>query len=227
MRLIKTITIFATFLLLICQQVWAGEENQTGTDALIEDIQEQLNLTSEQLEDLKPIIKEEQEKLKEKLDSTLKQGFAQFDQLSEQLKEASSRIQEQANQILTSEEMAQFKEYLNNLDKQKVAETKDALIAEMQELLDLTAEQTQKIGPILDQSFTELSELLRSAMTSGEKNFNDFKTQLRELREQLREQLNDILDEQQMQKLEEHDNELEEGIQRAIFPTSDTRTGSA
>jgi len=190
------------------------------TDAIIEDIQKHLDLTNEQLEKLKPIIKEKHEKLKQELNSTIEQGFAEFDKLAEQLKSASSQLEQKANAFLTSEEMTKFREYFNNLDKQSVEDAKQSLINNLNDLLELTQEQTQKIGPILDDSFTQLSELIHSTMTSGGKSLEEFKADLKDLSNQLLDKLNDILSKQQMEKLEEHNNIINEGIQRAVFPTA-------
>lgn len=227
MRQARYVLTFIALLLLTTTQAIAEDSETSETDALIEDLQKQLNLTSQQLEELKPIIREKHDKLKQKMTTTLEQGFAEFDQLAKQLKGVSSRMEKKANDILNSEELAQFKEYLNNLDKQTVVQAKDSLIEDLNKLLELTEEQTEKLGPIIDDSFTELSELIAGAISSGEKSFKDFQTQLHQLRNELRDKLNEILDEQQMKKLEEYDNHMEEGIKRAFFPAADVESCSA
>lgn len=219
MRAKITVITFAVFLLLTCSYSLA-EEN-TDTDTLMEDIQKQLDLTSEQLENLKPIIKERHEELKKKLDSTIEQGFAGFEQLSEQLKEISAQLEQKTTDFLNSDEMMQLKEYLDNLDKESIAAAKDTLIKDFEKLLDLTEEQAKKAGPAFDDFLSQLSGLISETMQSGERNLEDFKTRLDGLRDRLRDKLNDILNDQQMKKFEEHESQLEEGIQRAIFATDE------
>lgn len=215
MRATLTVITFTVFMLFTCSYSLA-EEN-TETDTIIEDIQKHLDLTNEQLENLKPIIKERHEQLKKQLDSTIEQGITGFEQLSKQLKDVSTQLEQKATEFLNSDEMVQLKEYLDNLNKESIAATKDSLINDFEKLLDLTEEQAKKAGPAFDDFLSQLSGLISETMQSGERNLEDFKVKLNTLRDRLRDKLNDILNEQQMKKFEEHESELEKGIQRVIF----------
>ena len=196
---------------------FASEVEKVDSDKIVSDIQKHLDLTNEKLESLKPLLKEKSDGVQQKLQETLDKGFVELDQLSEQFKGMSEELEAKAKDMLNSEEMAKLKEYLGKVDKDAISKAKEDLINDVTELLELSEEQLEKMGPILDDTFTQISELAHQFMTSGSKNLDDFKSQFETIKKDLDQKLQDLLDEQQKKKLEEHNMELREELKQAIF----------
>ncbi len=194
-----------------------SKEQSLDTDKMLSDLQRELNLSKEQLEALKPILEDKNEKLKLHVDETVKRGYLDLDNLSERLKIFSKDVEKQAQALLNSDEIQVLQNYLQSIDKSVILKTRDSLVADLVQLLELTEEQTEKKRHVLENTFTQISDLLSDMLKRGSRNFDEFKVRYNQINESLKKQLREFLEPEQMEKFEKHNNELQEGIQQALF----------
>ncbi len=213
MRHLSFIAIISLFFL--SQPVFANNENEFEPDEITTHIEKEFNLSKEEVDSLKPEIDKKSSSLKKSIHETVDKGFIEFDKLSEQLDLISKDMEQKAKTLLTSEEMTRLKEYLGKIDKQAINQAKESLIAEVSELLELSEQQAEKIIPILEESYTEISLLVSQYFKSGSESFQEYKGQYDEIIKDLSKKLDSILNDKQMDTFEEHSKQLENKIQQA------------
>lgn len=194
-----------------------GATDEFDTDRLIENLQEQLELSSDKLSELRPALDAKSRALKESIHQSVDQGFMQLDALTERLDTASKEAEEKLRSTLNSEEMQKLKEQLQKIDRDAIRETRDRLVAELAEFLALTEAQLAELKPALDSAFDELSTMLRSLASEGNRNLDQFRERFEQLTEELKQSLRNVLDGEQIELLETHRDELREKIQSELF----------
>ena len=203
-------------MLMLCYTSVSAEE-ELNSEKIISELEKQMDLSREKWEQLKPVITEKSEELSKQLKESVDRGFAELDVLTRKFDTMSKDAEQKVKDILSSEEAKKFREQLAKIDKEAIDEAKNKMIANINELLDLTEDQARKIKPILDESFAELSEKITELQGKGEKNWQDFKNDFEQVTRDLYDKVQDILNEEQIEKLENFNREQEEKIKKTLF----------
>ena len=209
------------FLLIIAISLGAANafaaDEEFDSDKMMSELESQLQLNSEKLSKLKPAIDSKSAELKKSIHDAVDKGCLHLDELTERLDAVSKEAEQKVKEFLDSEELARLKDYMNKIDEEAIKDVKDQLVQELTAYLDLTQEQIMKLKPILEDSITQLSEMLDMLAKEGSKGWEEFKRQYEEFSKELREKLQGTLDDEQMQKLDKYNEEKKEKIHTALF----------
>jgi len=195
----------------------AAENEAFDSEKIVSEIEEQLKLSQEQWEKLKPVIEEKSAELSKSMGDSVDKGFAELEKLSRQLEMMSSDAESKIKEIVTSEEAQRLRDYLAKVDEEAIEQARDTMIADLNDLLALSAEQAQKIEPVLRETFSELSALVLGLTEEGTRNWNEFKTEFETLTRDLYDRVKSTLDDEQMEKLEQYNEDQKENIERVLF----------
>lgn len=194
-----------------------AEEEQFDSDKMLSDLERQLQLNSEKMSKLKSALNTKSDEMRNSIKDAVDKGFIELDELSGKLDAVSQDAELKVKEFLTGDEVAKLKEYLKKVDKDAIKQARDKLVEEMTELLLLTEEQVKQLKPVLDESVMELSKMLSAYAKEGRKGWEEFKTQYEQFVQELREKLEGILDDDQMQRYERYNREQKEKIKSALM----------
>jgi hypothetical protein len=206
-----------TSLFLLINNVGFAAENETfNTEKMISDLNDKIELSKEQWEKLKPVLGEKSDELKRSIDEYVDKGYIHMEEMSGKLKEVGKDTEKKLEAFLNSEEMQKLKNYLNELDEEAIKEAKDRLVAEFSEILVLTEEQVDKLKPVLEDSMSQMSEMIQELADRGSSGWEEFKKQYKALTEALKKKLEDTLDKQQMERFEQYKQDKRDKIEMAF-----------
>ncbi len=194
----------------------SAAENEFDSEQILSDLESQLELSKEKMSDLKPAINTKSAELKKSIHESIDKGFLQLDEMSAKLESVSRDAEKKAGEILNSEEMIKFKNYLSKIDEKAIKEMKDRTVADLSALLELTEAQMLKLKPVLEDSYNQLGGIFNNLAKEGNKSWNGIKKQYEQLSRELREKLQKTLDNNQMEKFEKYNKEKKEKIKRAL-----------
>ncbi len=206
----------ASVILLIGGAGFAAENETFNTEKMISDLNDKIELSKEQWEKLKPVLGEKSEELKKSINEHVDKGYIQMEEMSRKLKGVSEDTEKKLETFLNSEEMQKLKNYLNELDEEAIKEAKDRLVAEFSEILVLTEEQVDKLKPVLEDSMSQMSEMIQELADRGSSGWEEFKKQYKSLTEELKKKLEDTLDRKQMERFEEYKQDKRDKIEIAF-----------
>ncbi len=186
------------------------------SEQILSDLETQLDLSSEQISNLKPAIDAKGVELKKSIHESVDKGFIQLDKLSQKLENISRDAEKKAGEILNSEEMNKLKNYLSKIDKKAVSEMKDKAVADLSDVLELTEEQLVKLKPVIEDGLTQVGKMFDDLAEEGNKSWEGFKKQYEDLREELQGKMQDTLDDEQMKRLEKYNEEKKVKLQKAF-----------
>ncbi|NNK96583.1 MAG: hypothetical protein HKP41_19725 [Desulfobacterales bacterium] len=213
--IISIVTVVAFLMLTAAASGIEGDE--FDSEKMLSDVERKLQLSQKKLQKLKPALDAKSAELKRSIQESIDKGFIELEKLSKKLEDVSKDAEKQMEQALTSEEMMQLRDYLSNIDKDAITKAKETLILEFTALLELTEEQAEKLKPLFEDSFNKLAVMLDQLSEQGMKNWDDFKAKYDDLIKNLREKLQDILNNKQMESFENHSDELKKKIHKTVF----------
>jgi hypothetical protein len=191
--------------------------NEFNTEEVLSEMEKKFQLSREQLEKVKPALSAKSAELKKSIQESIDKGVVEFERLSKKLDALSQDAANEMQEVLSSEEIQQLREYLGTIDKEAVGKVRDGLVEEFSKLLKLTEEQALKVKPILEDTFTELAAMVERLSEQGASSLEDFRTHYDELVKNLREKLQKFLDKEQMDTFENESEELKEKIQENVI----------
>ncbi len=211
-----SLLVAATSMLMLCYTNGSAED-ELNSEKIIAELERQMDVSREKWEQLKPVITEKSEELSKHMQDTVDRGFAELDELTRKFDSMSKEAEQKVRDILSSEEAKTFREQLAKIDKKAIDEAKNKMVDDLNELLDLTEDQARKIQPILEESFTQMSEKIRDLQEKGVKDWEDFKNDFEKMTSDLYDKVQEILDDEQMEKLEDFNQEQEDEIKQTLF----------
>lgn len=221
MKVIKRqfVAIFIMLFLLPPATLQSQTEETEGfnSEKIIAELEKQIDLSKEQWEKLKPVIKEKSEEMSKGINDSVDKGFAELDKLSKQFESMTRDAEKKIDEIVSSEEAKKLGDYLAKIDKEAIDAAKDKMIADLNGLLELSEEQAKKIKPVLEESFAELSAMTQGLAEEGSRNWSEFKKDFEKLTEDLYNKVQETLDNKQMEKLEEYNDQQKEKIEKVLF----------
>ncbi len=207
---------FLVLFLALTSNATAAEEN-FDSDKIMTELEKKLELSQEKISELKPQIDAKSSELKKSIQDSVDKGFLHLEKMNRQLDAASKEAEEKIQEFLSSEEYAKFKEYLSKIDKEAIEETKEQLVDEMSEVLRLSKEQLAEIKPILEDGINQLNDLAAELMKKGSSSWDEFKMQYEELTKELQNSLKNMLDPEQLERLDKYNKDKKEKIHDKVI----------
>jgi len=218
MQPIKNILIILFCTVFIAIPAFASEEKKGfDSEKMIQELEKKLELSREQWEKLKPVLDEKSRELKQSMHETVDKGYMELEELSKKLETMSEDAETKVKEMLSSEEVQKFREYLSKIDEEAIKEAKDKMVAELTALLELTEEQAAKLKPVLEDGLVQLTALFNELAQEGSRSWEEFREKLEQVTRDLKDSLQDTLDSEQMKRLEEYNKEQKVKIQKAFF----------
>jgi predicted phage tail protein len=208
-RTIRKIVIGMTFLSLVvpaCSSFATGEEKLTS-EAIMQQLEEMVQLNSEKMAKLKPEIDATSEKLREMIHESVDKGFVRMEEFRKQFDEISRETEVKVKEFLTSEEYEKFKDLLTKIDKEAIQEAKNEIVQDLNDLLELSEEQINELKPVLEDSVNKMNEMLDTFAKDGAESWAEVASKYDEMSKELGEKLQEILDGSQLEKLEKYKKE--------------------
>lgn len=205
------------FLLVSCLMTISLKAEEFNSEKVISELEKQMDLSREKWEQLKPVIEEKSKEMSEGLKESVDKGYAELEKLTKKFDTMSKDAEQKVKDILSSEEAMKLREELAKIDKDAIDQAKNKMIAELNELLALTEEQAQKLKPVLEDSFNQLAEKIQEAAKEGSQDWNAFMQDLEELTRDLYDKVQETLNDEQLEKFEEYNNDQKEDIKKALL----------
>ncbi len=197
----------------------AGYTSENGTfsmERMIAELNGKLELSKEQWEKVKPALGEKSEELKKSISEYVDKGYLQMEEMSRKLKGVSEDTEQKLTAFLNSEEMEKLKSYLDKMDEDAIREARDKLVAELAGVLALTEEQLGELKPVLEDSMSRMSRLIDGLADRGRSGWEDFEKEYKALTDELKKKLGELLEDRQMDRFEEYEQEKQDKIERAF-----------
>ncbi len=195
---------------------YTADNDTFSMERMIAELNDQLALSKEQWEKVKPVLGEKSEELKKSISEYVDKGYLQMEEMSRKLKGVSEDTEQKLTTFLNSEEMEKLKSYLDKMDEDAMREAREKLVAELADVLILTEEQLDKLRPVLEDSMSQMSRLLDGLADQGKSGWEDFKNEYKVLTDELKKKLEEMLEDQQMDRFEEYEQRQQDKIERAF-----------
>ena len=195
---------------------YTADNDTFSIEKMITELNDQLALSKEQWEKVKPVLGEKSEELKKSISEYVDKGYLQMEEMARKLKGVSEDTEQKLTTFLNSEEMEKLKSYLDKMDEDAIRETRDKLVAELADVLKLTEEQLDRLRPVLEDSMSQMSRLLDGLAARGRSGWEDFENDYRALTDELKKKLGEMLEDQQMDRFEEYEQEKQDTIERTF-----------
>ena len=196
---------------------FAADTKGEGFPDMISELEKQIDLSKDKWDQLKPELDQKSQEMQQSMHESIEKGFAEFGKMSDKFDQMSKEAEAKAKEMLSSEEVKKLQEFLQEFDEEAIRETKEKMVAELTAILEVTEEQAEKIKPVLEDSFDKLSSTLESLAAEGAKGLATFQKEFEKLSENLRSQLDELLDEQQIDRFDQFNEERKETIQNTLF----------
>ena len=206
MKLARIITVVLAFALPLTTAAY-GADKEFDAEQIMQQLEEQLLLSSEKLSKLKPSIDAKSEELKKSFHEAVDKGFLQAEEMSRKLDEVSQETEAKVKELLTSEEYEKFKSQLKKIDKDAMVEAKERIVADLSNFMELSEEQAKELKPKLEKAVQDLGLMVDNLTKEGVKSWGEFKEKYELLQKDLKQELETILDGEQMKKLEEYNQQ--------------------
>ncbi len=197
--------------------------DELDVEQLMKDLEKQLQIGREKYETLKPelesALEAKSKELSSSLDSALDQGLAGLEKMGQQYDAASKASSEKLNDLMESDEVEKYREFLSGLDEDAIRRGRDQLVVKFIEVLQLSADQVEAIKPLLGEKLEHLGAILNRYLDENKSDFEQFRAEFKaEVRKNVK-QFKEILNPEQFEKYEEQLNSIEETIKNDVFET--------
>lgn len=216
MKLVRIATVVLALALSMTTAAF-GAEKEFDTEQIMQELEEQLRLSSEKLSLLKPTIDAKSEEIRKSLHETVEKGFVHMEDMSEKLDQVTKDTESKVKEFLSSEEYENFKGQLEKIDKEAIDEAKNRIVEDISSFIELSEEQAKELKPVLEKTVQDLNQMVDNLTTEGIKSWGEFKEQYELLHKDLKQQLESILNGEQMKKLEEYNKEKMQKIRENLI----------
>ena len=212
------ITILVSFFLFS-----SAPASSTDFDAekMMSDLEKQLRLSSEKFEKMKPdlekALEEKSKELKSSINKQVEEGFVELESMSKKLDATSAEAKRNLEEALNSDQVKELKAYLASIDEEAIKEAREKLLKELTKQLELTADQLEKLKPILRDYMVQASELLKQFSKEGSRAFDEYGEKSELLAKDMKDRLQEALDSKQMMELEKQLKDVSEKIKEKVF----------
>lgn len=215
---------FLLLLSLILIPSASASNKDFDTEKMLSDLQQQLRLSKEKYEQMKPELEQALEQKSRELKSTIneqvEEGFVELESMSKKLDAASAEARSNLEKALNSEQVQELKAFLASVDEKAIREAREKLLTELTKQLELTAEQLEKLKPILRDYMVQASELLKQVSKDSSDAFKEYSNKYELLAKDAESHMKDILDSEQMAKLKNQIDYIRHKVNEKVFAAS-------
>lgn len=194
------------------------------TEKMLSDLQQQLRLSKEKYEQMKPELEQTLEQKSRELKSTIneqvEEGFVELESMSKKLDAASAEARSHLEKALNSEQAQELKTFLASIDEDAIREAREKLLTKLTNQLELTAEQLEKLKPILRDYMVQASELLKQISKDSSDAFKEYSKKYEMLAKDAEASMKGILDSEQMAKLKQQIEDVRQKVNEKVFAAS-------
>jgi len=217
-------TLFILLLSLILFSSASANDKDFDADKMLSDLQQQLRLSKEKYEQMKPELEQALEQKSRELKSTIneqvEEGFVELESMSKKLDAASVEARSNLEKALNSEQVQELKTFLASIDEEAIREAREKLLTELTNQLELTAEQLEKLKPVLRDYMVQASELLKQVSKDSSDAFKEYSKKYELLAKDAEAHMRDILDSEQMAKLNKQIEDVRHKVNEKVFAAS-------
>lgn len=194
-----------------------AQERAFEPGQILSDLKARLQLTEEQIAQLRPIMQNHSDRLRALIEQYKGQGITGLKSLQEELAPLRDEVNTRLGPILTETQKQELQAFYEEL-RDTVNETiRERIIAELSERLELAEEQAEQLLPILRDNIEQRRELVEKLREQGRDGFQAFREGYQALQETTTERMKAILNAEQLRKIEAYQEELREKIRQEIL----------
>ena len=194
------------------------------TEKMLSDLEQQLRLSSEKFNEMKPeleqALEQKSRELKTTINEQVEEGFVELESMSKKLDAASVEARSNLEKALNSEQVQELKTFLASIDEEAIREAREKLLTELTNQLELTAEQLEKLKPVLRDYMVQASELLKQVSKDSSDAFKEYSKKYELLAKDAEAHMRDILDSEQMAKLNKQIEDVRHKVNEKVFAAS-------
>ena len=199
----------------------SADSKNFDSEKMLSDLEQQLQLSREKYEQMKPefekALEQKSRELKSTINETVEEGFVELESMSKKLDAASVEAKSNLEKALNSEQVQELKAFLASIDEEAIREAREKLLNELTKQLELTAEQLEKLKPILRDYMVQASELLKQVSKNSTDAFNEYSEKYELLAKDAEARMKDILDSEQMNKLKKQIEDVRNKVNEKVF----------
>ena len=199
----------------------SADSKNFDSEKMLSDLEQQLQLSREKYEQMKPefekALEQKSRELKATINETVEEGFVELESMSKKLGAASVEAKRNLEKALNSEQVQELKAFLASIDEEAIREAREKLLNELTKQLELTAEQLEKLKPILRDYMVQASELLKQVSKNSSDAFNEYSEKYELLAKDAEARMKDILDSEQMNKLKQQIEDVRNKVNEKVF----------
>ena len=199
----------------------SADSKDFDSEKMLSDLEQQLQLSREKYEQMKPeleqALEQKSRELKATINETVEEGFVELESMSKKLGAASVEAKSNLEKALNSEQVQELKAFLASIDEEAIRDAREKLLNELTKQLELTAEQLEKLKPILRDYMVQASELLKQVSKDSTDAFNEYSEKYQLLAKDAEARMKDILDSEQMNKLKQQIEDVRNKVNEKVF----------
>jgi len=201
-----------------------ADSKDFDAEKMLADLEQQLRLSNEKYEQMKPeleqVLEQKSRELKVTINKQVEEGFVELESMSKNLDAASAEVRRNLEKALNSAQVQELKTFLASVDEEAIREAREKLLNNLTRQLELTAEQLEKLKPVLLDYMVQASELLKQASKDGSDAFKEYNEKYELLVKDAEAGMKDILDSEQMAKLKKQIEDVRDKVNEKIFAVS-------
>ena len=187
-------------------------------DDLMTTLEETLVLSSDQVDQVRPIIEQQIEGLKGAVAHAQEQGFVEFGSLPKRFEAAAADVLEQLVDVLDEEQLDALSALFDERNVAVIEELWNGLVAELTRFLELTPEQIERLQPLLREQLTKRYALLQRLVDAPDDSpIDEFMRDYEALQAETRQLLDDVLSPSRMEAFGKRQAEFLEILRTVYF----------
>jgi uncharacterized membrane protein YdfJ with MMPL/SSD domain len=212
----RCIAVIALLIIMVTVPAVFAQDQDFDPKQMLADLKERLELSEEQIAQVRPIIKEQGQALRAIVEKYKGQGFLEKRSMKEDVQKLREDTQKHLESILTVPQMKEVNAFQDELSTQLREKIRDRIISNLATRLNLTEEQTEHIRPILEENITKRRELIEKYQGQGRQAFQAFREDNQQLQQETETQLEAILTGEQMREYKALQEEIRGKIREEI-----------
>jgi hypothetical protein len=184
---------------------------------LAADLKARLQLTEDQVAQIRPLLKEQMDTLRTVIEDYKEQGMAGPQALKAEMQKFRDDLKAKIVPLLTDDQQQKLQAYFEELREKANKTIQDRFMEKLAERLKLTEEQIKQIAPIMKENAEKRRELVEKFQEQGREALKAFREEHQQMEQETAQRLKDLLNAEQLQEFQKIQDELKEKIRQRIF----------
>lgn len=205
----------------------AAQEPQDKRDfqpaQFLTDLRERLKLTEDQTAQIRPLIQEQVQNLRDLMEQYKTQGIAGRQSLQAEIQKFREEVKSKITPLLTDAQKQELQKYYEEIREKANETVKEGIVKNFADRLKLTQEQLKQVTPVLKENIEKRRELVEKFQEQGREAIKSFREEHQKLEEETAQRLKDLLNSDQLKELQELQEELKEKIRQQLLERRQNR----